>query len=492
MRDLIDRLGAVRRADADVSVRWLNDLTERIALVRGVLLPGALQREQGVMLTVYWRQGIGYAATADLSAQGLEVAAENALQWAKISAASGMFRDIALPVPGARRLEFGASAKRQGDDALAPLDRSQRLSAIDVLRRESDAMNTNPKIVNRSASVEFTERAELILWNGELVASQRFSFIHSMLQITAQDSGVTQTRSTGGQYNLICRQGESADNLSSILAGQGARVADEAMQLVAAENCPSGTMDLLLAPDQMTLQIHESIGHPLELDRILGDERNFAGTSFVTLDMFGHYQYGSSLLNVSFDPSVEGELATCASDDEGTPAQRQMLIEAGVLKRPLGAPLSTARAAAQGYSLGSVANARACAWYRPAIDRMGNINIEPGDQSYQALVAQVDHGLLMRTNASWSIDDSRNKFQFGCEWAQMIRNGRLAEVVRNPNYRGVSSSFWRNLAAVGSAETLEVYGTPYCGKGEPGQIIRVGHRAPMCLFRDVEVFGAEH
>ncbi len=492
MRDLIARLGAVRLADANLSVRWLNDLTERLAVVRGVLLPGSLQREQGAMLTVYWRHGIGYAATADSSAQGLDAAARIALQWAKISDSSGMFCDIALPEPVARRLEFGAIEKLEGDEVLAPLGRAQRSSAIEVLRRESDAMNTNPKIVNRSATAEFTERDELILWNGEPVATQSFSFIHSMLLVTAQDSGVIQTRSTGGQYNGICRQGESADSLSVILAGQGARVADEAMQLLAADNCPSGTMDLLLAPDQMTLQIHESIGHPLELDRILGDERNFAGTSFVTLDMFGHYQYGSPLLNVSFDPSVEGELATCATDDEGTPAQRQMLIEAGVLKRPLGAPLSTARAATQGYSLGSVANARACAWYRPAIDRMGNINVEPGDQSYQELVAQVDHGLLMRTNASWSIDDSRNKFQFGCEWAQVIRNGRLAEVVRNPNYRGVSASFWRSLAAVGSPQTLEVYGTPYCGKGEPGQIIRVGHRAPMCLFRDVEVFGAEH
>lgn len=444
------------------------------------------------MLTVHWRHGIGYAATADLSAGGLAAAAELALQWAKIGDRSGLFANVELPVPRARGLTFGSANTQMAGDWLGSYSRAQRRSVIDVLRRESDAMFTHSKIVNRLANVELTARQELIFWNGELVASQNFSFLQTSLQVTAQDSGVTQTRSTGGQYNGLCLQGESVDSLAMILTGQGARVADEAVQLVAAPNCPEGKLALLLAPDQMMLQIHESIGHPLELDRILGDERNFAGTSFVSLDMFGHYQYGSRLLNVSFDPFVEGELASYATDDEGTPARRQMLIEAGVLKRPLGAPLSAGRAASLGYSLDSVANARSCAWYRPTIDRMANINVEPGDQSYQQLVAQVERGILMRTNASWSIDDSRNKFQFGCEWAQLIRNGQLAEVVRNPNYRGVSANFWRNLAAVGRADTLEVHGTPFCGKGEPGQVIRVGHRAPMCLFNDVEVFGAQN
>jgi predicted Zn-dependent protease len=496
------RLVGLRLADADLSVRWLSDLSERLAVVRGVLLPGAQQREQGVMLTAYWRKGIGYAATADLSAQGLNLAAQRALDWAKISDRSGLFKEIELPKPTARQLNFGPTSRSRpmsmsrptstSIDAheQAPLSDRQRASVIDVLRRESDAMNGDSRIVNRLASAQLTEREELLYWNGELVARQQFSFLESSLEVTAQHQGVTQTRSSGGQYNGICRQGESIESLASTLAGQGARIAAEALQLVAADNCPSQTMDLLLAPDQMMLQIHESIGHPLELDRILGDERNFAGTSFVTLDMFGHYQYGSPLLNVSFDPSVPGELASYAVDDDGTLAERQLLIEAGVLKRPLGAPLSTRRAHALGFALDSVANSRACAWYRPTIDRMANINVEAGEQSERQLIAQIEHGVLMRTNASWSIDDSRNKFQFGCEWAQMIRNGELAEVVRNPNYRGVSANFWRSLAAVGAPSTLQIHGTPYCGKGEPGQVIRVGHRSPMCLFRDVEVFGA--
>lgn len=243
-------------------------------------------------------------------------------------------------------------------------------------------------------------------------------------------------------------------------------------------------MDLLLAPDQMILQIHESIGHPLELDRILGDERNFAGTSFVTPEMFGHYQYGSALLDVTFDPTVPGQMASYAFDDEGTPAQRQYLIRGGVLERGLGGTLSQSRS-----GLAGVANARSSAWNRPAIDRMANLNVEPGQDSFGQLLSRVERGVYLETNNSWSIDDSRNKFQFGCEYGRLIENGELTTVVRNPGYRGVSATFWRSLIGVGNRDTWQVMGTPNCGKGEPNQVIWVGHAAPACLFSGVEVFG---
>jgi predicted Zn-dependent protease len=245
-------------------------------------------------------------------------------------------------------------------------------------------------------------------------------------------------------------------------------------------------MDLLLMPSQMMLQIHESIGHPLELDRILGDERNFAGTSFVTPDMFGHYQYGSSLLNVSFDPSRAEQLASYQWDDDGSPAQKELVIRNGILERPLGGAISQARAGLPG-----VAAARATSWNRPPLDRMSNLNVEAGSSSLQEMIAQVEHGIMMDTNMSWSIDDSRNKFQFGCEMGRLIENGELKGVVKNPNYRGISATFWRSLKAVGNGDTLEVLGTPFCGKAEPSQVIRVGHASPACLFDQVEVFGGQ-
>jgi predicted Zn-dependent protease len=207
--------------------------------------------------------------------------------------------------------------------------------------------------------------------------------------------------------------------------------------------------------------------------------------------MFGAYWYGSPLLNVTFDPTRDIEFASFGWDDDGTPARREYLIRDGVLLRPLGGALSQGRAQRLRPGIEGVATTRACSWNRPPIDRMSNLNIEPGASSFGDMVTAIDDGVLMRTNVSWSIDDSRNKFQFGCEWGRRIRGGRLAEVVRNPNYRGISATFWRSLAMVGDASTVEVAGTPYCGKGEPNQIVRVGHASPACRFTNVDVFGAE-
>ena len=190
------------------------------------------------------------------------------------------------------------------------------------------------------------------------------------------------------------------------------------------------------------------------------------------------------LLNVTFDPTVPGELASFGWDDEGYPATRQLLIEDGILIRGLGGTISQQRSGVPG-----VANARATSWNRPPIDRMANLNVEPGDLSLDALIGRVERGVMMASNTSWSIDDSRNKFQFGCEIGWLIEDGEVKGLVRNPNYRGISATFWRNLTGVGDASTWQVLGTPYCGKGEPNQVIRVGHASPACLFSKVDVFG---
>ena len=165
---------------------------------------------------------------------------------------------------------------------------------------------------------------------------------------------------------------------------------------------------------------------------------------------------------------------------------KEYLIREGRLLRPLGGALSQHRSGLEG-----VANSRASSWNRAPIDRMANLNLEPGDKSFAQLVGGIERGVLMSYNRSWSIDDARNKFQFGCEWGQLIEDGELKGVVKNPNYRGISAQFWRNLSAVGDAGTFEVLGTPYCGKGEPNQVIRVGHASPACVFSDVDVFGGD-
>ena len=355
---------------------------------------------------------------------------------------------------------------------------------LDMLRTECERLKTDARLVDWEASLWYTEMDTLYLTADGGRVRQLFRYIVPMLSATANEGAETQTRSFGGRG--YCRQGglEVLQHLGFHTAAP--RIAAEALQLLTAPNCPAGVMDLLLAPDQMILQIHESIGHPIELDRILGDERNYAGTSFVTPDMFGTYRYGSPLLNVTFDPTRPEELASYDFDDEGQLAHREYLIKDGILVRGLGGLTSQVRA-----DLPGVANARACSWNRPPIDRMANLNLEPGDASLEDMIAAVEHGVYMQTNCSWSIDDSRNKFQFGCEWGQLIENGRLTTVVKKPNYRGVSATFWRSLKMVGNRATVVVMGTPNCGKGEPNQMIRVGHASPVCLFTQVEVFGGE-
>jgi predicted Zn-dependent protease len=353
-----------------------------------------------------------------------------------------------------------------------------------MLRTECLRLHTDARIVDWEASLWYTEMDTLYLTSNGGRVRQLCRYIVPMLSATANAGTETQTRTLGGRG--YSRQGglEVLDQLGFRAAAP--RIAAEALQLLTAPNCPAGVMDVLLAPDQMILQIHESIGHPIELDRILGDERNYAGTSFVTPEMFGSYRYGSPLLNVTFDPTRPEELASYGFDDEGLPARREFLIQDGILVRGLGGLTSQVRA-----DLPGVANARACSWNRPPIDRMANLNLEPGDSSFADMVAAVEHGVYMQSNCSWSIDDSRNKFQFGCEWGQLIEDGKLTTVVKKPNYRGISATFWRNLKMVGNRDTVMVMGTPNCGKGEPNQVIRVGHASPACLFTEVEVFGGE-
>ncbi|MFO1306174.1 MAG: TldD/PmbA family protein [Burkholderiales bacterium] len=458
------------------SLRFVEERSESYAVRKNVAMPFVASTDRGAMATVYVEGGYGYAATGDTSPAGLKAALDRAAHWARATARSALFDSRSLPLPAP-----SGSYRSPGFDQRMP----SRREWYDLLHAESLAAGFDPRIVDWEAGIEVrTATHRLVTSTGGDVV-QEYRYMLPGLSVTAHDGGVTQTRSLNG-YRGICQQGGLEVLARFGFEAAGRRVAEEALELLTAPNCPSGVMDVLLAPDQMILQIHESIGHPLELDRILGDERNFAGTSFVTPDMFGTYRYGSDLLNITFDPTRPEELASYAYDDEGTRAEKVHLIRNGILERPLGGAISQARAGLPG-----VANARADNWNRPPIDRMANLNLEPGDASFEELVASIGRGVYMETNRSWSIDDSRNKFQFGAERARVIENGKLGHVVRDPNYRGISASFWRSLARVGDASTMQVLGTPYCGKGEPSQVIRVGHASPACVFRNVEVFGGE-
>ena len=453
------------------SLRFVDETRESFAVRQDTIEPPRSSVDRGAMLVAITDGGYGYCATGDLSIGGLQTALDRAAAWAESTRRSSVHRYSPedMPVP---------HGERAAPHAEAPLSRSELYG---LLADECRNAKVDDRIVERYAALEFRRVEQLYLTNTGGDVRQQFVFTIPYAHVTANEGTETQSRSFADS-----RQGGFVRIAESGFIGSGRRLADEALQLLLAPNCPSGRMDLLLMPDQMMLQIHESIGHPLELDRILGDERNYAGTSFVTADMFGAYRYGSPLLNVTFDPTLSDELASYSFDDDGAPAEKVWLIRDGVLERPLGGQISQVRAGRPG-----TANSRACSWNRAPIDRMANINVEPGDSTLAGMISGVERGVMMRTNLSWSIDDSRNKFQFGCEWGELIENGRITGVVKNPNYRGVSAEFWRSLAKVGNRDTFEVHGTLYCGKGEPNQVIHVGHASPACLFENVEVFGGE-
>jgi predicted Zn-dependent protease len=458
--------------------RFVESESDDLAVRDDVVEPPSLRRDRGAMVTVTVGRGMGYAATTDVTQGGLTRAAERARDLA--GRLEGRMLVDARSVQGPNSVgRYQSTVERAMHDV--PL--SERVTLLQewarALSRPGDA-----RIVERRAALWSTRVETRIVSTLGADIDQVEQHMFPDLSVTAHDAGETITRSLGIRGRSF--QGGFEGLARGHLVSVAHELVDDALALLSAPNCPTATTDIVLMPDQMMLQIHESIGHPLELDRILGDERNYAGTSFVTLDMFGTYRYGSELLNVTFAPDVAHELASYAYDDDGVPAERVTLIDKGILVRPLGSALSGARA-----QMAGLANARASNWNRAPIDRMANLNIEPGTSTFDAIIRGTERGVLMETNCSWSIDDARNKFQFSCEKGRLIEDGTLGALVKKPCYRGVSSTFWRSLRAVGDGTTVEVLGTPYCGKGEPNQAIRVGHASPVCAFSSVEVFGGE-
>ena len=268
------------------------------------------------------------------------------------------------------------------------------------------------------------------------------------------------------------------------------RIGEEAVALHKADQCPEGTFTIVLDDAQLGLQIHESIGHPIELDRVLGMEANFAGTSFLTLEKLRKLRYGSDLVNVVADARQEHGpgLGTFGFDDEGVPAQCTPIITNGLFTGYLSSR-ETAHAIGADRSGGTL---RAEGWNRLPIIRMTNVSILPGEEplTLEQLIADTDQGVFMQTNRSWSIDDKRYNFQFGCEIGWEIKNGKRVRMLKNPSYSGITTEFWNSLDAICSRDEWTLWGTPNCGKGQPQQVMGTGHGAAPARFRDIRVGSA--
>jgi TldD protein len=266
------------------------------------------------------------------------------------------------------------------------------------------------------------------------------------------------------------------------LPANGERIATEAVALLTAPQCPSGVSTVILGATQLALQVHESCGHPIELDRVLGSEAAYAGTSFLTPDRLGSFRYGSEAVNIVADATVPGGLGTFGYDDEGVPAQRVPIIENGIFTNYL-----TSRDTAVVLGQRSNGAARADGWARIPIVRMTNINLQPGAWDLDELLADTGEGIYMEMNRSWSIDDKRLNFQFGTEIAYQIKGGRLGQMYKNATYTGITPQFWGSCDAVCGPQHWNVWGTANCGKGQPSQTAHVGHGTAPARFRSVQV-----
>ncbi|MGH3443638.1 MAG: TldD/PmbA family protein [Nitriliruptorales bacterium] len=266
------------------------------------------------------------------------------------------------------------------------------------------------------------------------------------------------------------------------LAGSAERIAEEAVALLSADECPSGEKDLILDGSQLALQIHESVGHPIELDRILGWEAAFAGTSFLDLQQLGSLRYGSELMNITADATLPGALGTFGYDDEGTPAQRVDIVREGTWVGVL-----SGRDSAHIAGLPPGGMVRADGFNRLPMVRMTNVGILPGDSSLDEIIAETKDGIHMATNRSWSIDDKRLNFQFGTEIAWEVKDGKLGRMLRNPTYTGITPRFWGSLDMLAGGDEWYAWGTPNCGKGQPMQVAHTGHHAAPGRFRNVRV-----
>ena len=481
MKDLalstLDRVA--HRGVTYADVRVIDSSEEEITTKNGKAGHVSSSQSMGVGIRVLAQGCWGFAATDDISREGIESAAALALEIAR-SGNAARKHDVSL-APEDRYEAMWVSPIRI-DPFTVPIE--QKLKALLAVDAE---LRHNPKISLAEASMHFERKRQVFVSTIGSIIDQTRYLSGAGFSATSYQEGEIQKRSYpnsfGGQYQL--KGYELIGELD--LAAHAPRIAEEAVALHSADHCPEGQTNLILDSSQLGLQIHESIGHPIELDRVLGSEANYAGMSFLTLDQLGKLQYGSEIVNVVCDARLEHGpgLGTFAFDDEGVPAQCTDIIRGG---RFVGYMTSreTAAVVGQGRSNGCM---RADGWARLPLIRMNNVSLLPGEQTLDE-VFDVDHGIYMETNRSWSIDDKRYNFQFGCEIGWEIRNGKRVRMLKNPSYSGISTEFWNSCAAIAGSDYWTLWGVPNCGKGQPEQVMGTGHGASPARFRNIKVGSA--
>jgi TldD protein len=417
----------------------------------------------------------GHAASASLEPSEAAEVARRAVEIARASA-TAIERPVQLvPEPPHQAVW---SSQMEKDPFAVPLERK-----VGILTGATEVMGKVKGLHLARGALDLLRQTSWFLSSEGSDIEQTVTHTSGGIEATAVDGADVQHRSypSSTRGHIGAAGFELVEGLK--LEENAERTAEEAVALLSAPECPDKVTTLVIDGNQVMLQVHESVGHPTELDRVLGMEAAFAGTSFVGVPDMGSLRYGSDIVNITADATIPGGLGTFAYDDEGVEAQRVDLVKNGILSG-FQSSRETAAAAGQDRSNGTM---RAEGWENFPIIRMTNINLLPGEGSFEDLLADVDDGIYMATNKSWSIDDKRKNFQFGCEIAWEIKNGKLGRMLKNPRYTGITPVFWASCDAIAGPEEWMVWGTPNCGKGQPGQTMRVGHGTAPARFRDVSI-----
>jgi len=454
-------------------VRIVETYTEELFVKNGQPETVVSNHSMGFGVRLICNGAWGFASSSVLSDEEAERVAKNAVEIACTSAMHKM-REVSLAPAEPVRASWKTTCRINPFDV--PIDERLRL-----LMRADELMRSVDGIQLSEASMTIWRQWKLFAsTEGSIIEQERIE-VGAGISATAVRGEDVQRRSYPAAHGGNFSASGYEFILSLNLEEHARRIALEAVQLLDAEPCPSMVTTVILGSNQMALQIHESCGHPTELDRVLGTEASFAGTSFLTPDKLGNFEYGSPLVNIVADATIEGALGSFAYDDEGVEAQRFHLVKDGIFVGYL-----TSRESAPLIGMErSNGTMRAENYNAIPLIRMTNINLEPGDCSLEEMISDVTEGIFMDTNKSWSIDDKRLNFQFGCEIGWLIERGKLTKMVKNPTYTGITYEFWRNCDAIG--KEWELWGLPNCGKGEPMQTMHVGHGVPPARFRNVRV-----
>jgi TldD protein len=454
--------------------RYVDTRNQSLGYADGVPDKVEESTDSGFGIRVIANGAWGYCGSADLNEKEIKRVARKAVEIAK---ASSMLNP--MPVELAQNGKFTESYKSNYKKDPFAIPISEKLSYLAHL---DELLGKSTGIKSRDGFLDFRKLIKDFHNSEGSVIHQEI--IHSGAGITATAAGqgrVRASRSYPANEGIYeCKGYELLDEIE--FENNIPLICDQAIALLQAPECPTKTCDIVLDGSHVGLVIHESIGHPLELDRVFGSERNFSGTSFATPDNLGKLKYGSDIINVVADPTAPFGLGGFGFDDEGVKAHKTDLIKDGVLVGYI-----SSREIAKRVGLLSSASAVADGWGNIPLVRMTNTNLAPGNMTLEQLISGIEDGIYMQNTSSWSIDDTRQNFQFGCEIGWLIEKGKLAGMVKNPTYGSNTVSFWNSCDGIGDSSLWRIWGTPNCGKGQPGQNARTGQGASPARFRNVKV-----